>query len=369
MMADRLSMQEKVKIVRLYSKHQSIRETQHALYQEGVNSGRWGKVGIERSGVPSTTTIHNINQLFDDTGCVEKRKHKSFSRKKTITSAENLALVREEVLKSPDVSKSHRRLSATLGLSSSSIYAILKELKLKPYIPRLCQALNEDDFDRRLEFCETWNGMMLRDPTFPHQILWSDEAKFHLCGAVNRHNCVYWRETAPEDLSLKSAISKGINVWCGLWSGAIIGPVFIEENIDQTAYLKVLNEHVVPFFEDEFEDFIFQQDGAPAHYANSVRNLLNEKLPGKWIGRRGPIKWPARSPDLTPLDFFFFWGVIKDRVYGEKFTEIESLKAAITREVSIVNGDTNLLQRVCSSVTNRIQECIEVNGGHFEKNR
>ena len=265
MMADRLSMQEKVKIVRLYSKHQSIRETQHALYQEGVNSRKWGKVGIKRSGVPSTTTIHNINQLFDDTGCVKKTKHKSFSRKKTITSAENLALVREEVLKSPDVSKSHRRLSATLGLSSSSIYAILKELKLKPYIPRLCQALNEDDFDRRLEFCETWNGMMLRDPTFPHQILWSDEAKFHLCGAVNRHNCVYWRETAPEDLSLKSAISKGINVWCGLWSGAIIGPVFIEENIDQTAYLKVLNEHVVPFFEDEFEDFIFQQDGAPAH--------------------------------------------------------------------------------------------------------
>ena len=367
-MADRLSMQEKVKIVRLYSKHQSIRETRHALYQEAVDSGRWGKVGIERSGVPSTTTIHNINQLFDETGCVEKRKHKSFSRNKSVTTAENLALVREEVLKSPDVSKSHRRLSATLGLSSSSIYTILKELKLKPYIPRLCQALNEDDFDRRLEFCETWNGMLLRDPTFPHQILWSDEAKFHLCGAVNRHNCVYWRETAPKDLSLKSAKSKGINVWCGLWSGAIIGPVFIEENIDQTAYLKVLKEHVFPFFEDEFEDFIFQQDGAPAHYANSVRNLLNEKLPGKWIGRRGPIEWPARSPDLTPLDFFF-WGVIKDRVYGEKFTEIESLKAAIAREVSIVNGDTDLLQRVCASVTNRIQECIEVNGGHFEKNR
>ena len=62
-------------------------------------------------------------------------------------------MVREEVLKSPDVSKSHRRLSATLGLSSRSIYVILKELKLKPYIPRLCQVLNEDDFDRRFMKC------------------------------------------------------------------------------------------------------------------------------------------------------------------------------------------------------------------------
>ena len=138
MIADHLSMQEKVKIVRLYSKHLSIRETRHALYQEGVDSGRWGKVGIEWSGVPSTTTIHNINQLFDETGCVEKRKHKSFSRNKSVKTAENLAMVREEMLKSPDVSKSHRILPAALGLSSSSIYTILKELKLKHYIPRLC---------------------------------------------------------------------------------------------------------------------------------------------------------------------------------------------------------------------------------------
>ena len=55
-----------------------------------------------------------------------------------------------------------------------------------------------------------------------------------------------------------------------------------------------------------------------AHKANSVRNLLNEKLPGKRIGRRGPIEWPAQSPDLTLLDFFF-WGVIKDKVYGENY--------------------------------------------------
>ena len=167
-------MAEKVKIVRLYSKTESMRETRLALYQEGISAGKWGKVGVERSGVPSVMAISRVNKLFDETGCVEKRQHKSFVRRKTVTTAENLALVREEVLKSPDVSKSHRRLSATLGLSSSSVYAILKELKLKPYIPRLCQALNEDDFDRRLEFCETWNGMLLRDSTFPHQILWSD---------------------------------------------------------------------------------------------------------------------------------------------------------------------------------------------------
>ena len=46
------------------------------------------------------------------------------------------------------------------------------------------------------------------------------------------------------------------------------------------------------------------QDGAPPHYANPVKIWLNDKFAGKWLGRRGAIDWPARSPDLTPADFF-----------------------------------------------------------------
>jgi hypothetical protein len=37
-----------------------------------------------------------------------------------------------------------------------------------------------------------------------------------------------------------------------------------------------------------------QQNGAPLYYAVD-----------RWIGRRGQIEWPARSPDLTRLDFFY----------------------------------------------------------------
>ena len=35
---------------------------------------------------------------------------------------------------------------------------------------------------------------------------------------------------------------------------------------------------------------------------------------GRWIGRAGPISWPERSPDMTPLDFYF-WGHLKSVVY------------------------------------------------------
>jgi hypothetical protein len=48
----------------------------------------------------------------------------------------------------------------------------------------------------------------------------------------------------------------------------------------------------------------FQHDGAPVHYTRTTQaqQVLDRRYPDSWIGRGGPINWPARSPDLTPLD-------------------------------------------------------------------
>jgi hypothetical protein len=45
-----------------------------------------------------------------------------------------------------------------------------------------------------------------------------------------------------------------------------------------------------------------------------AREFLNNNYTNRWIGRRGPIAWPARSPDLNPLDFYL-WGHLKTIVY------------------------------------------------------
>jgi hypothetical protein len=63
----------------------------------------------------------------------------------------------------------------------------------------------------------------------------------------------------------------------------------------------------------------FQQDGAPVHYtrqAQQVLLVLDRRYPDSWIGRGGPINWPASSPELTPLDYFL-WGHMKNYVYRE----------------------------------------------------
>ena len=107
----------------------------------------------------------------------------------------------------------------------------------------------------------------------------------------------------------------------------------------------------------------FQQDGAPPHFATIVRNYLHEQFPGRWIGRQGTIEWPPRSPDLTPLDFFL-WGHLKSVVYRHRPRNIDELKEAITQEIRNIPRET--LLRVKMSFSERIEKCLEVNGGHFE---
>lgn len=51
-------------------------------------------------------------------------------------------------------------------------------------------------------------------------------------------------------------------------------------------------------------------DGYPAHSGRSVTEWLNRH---RWYGS---VRWPARSPDLTPLDFYV-WGKMKTMAYSE----------------------------------------------------
>lgn len=65
--------------------------------------------------------------------------------------------------------------------------------------------------------------MLQRFSTFEN-ILFSDQAKFHLNGHVNRQNCRYW---ANENTRQKH--SQKVIVWAAISSESIIGPYFLED--------------------------------------------------------------------------------------------------------------------------------------------
>jgi hypothetical protein len=131
------------------------------------------------------------------------------------------------------------------------------------------------------------------------------------------------------------------------------------------AVTPMLKDHFYPQFRrlPNKGSFLFMQDGASAHYAGDVREWVEQKFPGRWIGRRGPIEWPARSPDLSPMDFFL-WIYLKDIVYKNKPKSLQDLRQSIILAFQTIDSD--LCKKVCESVPERLTRCIDADEQQFE---
>lgn len=111
------------------------------------------------------------------------------------------------------------------------------------------------------------------------------------------------------------------------------------------------------------ENVWFQQNGAPPHFDVAVRNFLNETFPGQWIGRRGSLEWPPRSPHLSPLGYFY-WGFLKSKVYETKPANINELKE---RTINVSNSITReMLAEVRNECYLRMEHYQVTGGRQFE---
>lgn len=110
----------------------------------------------------------------------------------------------------------------------------------------------------------------------------------------------------------------------------------------------------------------YQQDGAPCHSTRNVRQYLNTLFNGKVIDRCSDFFWPARSPDLSPLDYFL-WGYLKQNVYLQRpFQNVDHLERVI-RE-TITNITPAMIRNVLREFSARTAKCIEMEGGYVEAN-
>lgn len=292
-------------------------------------------------------------EKFKKTGSVHDQVKSG--RPRSILTTKTIQRVKKIVEESSNLSV--RQGARELDMTVSSYYKAIKEAGFHSFKPSTVIELSDDDFDRRIEFCQTMLVQFQNDSSLVNKIIWSDESKFMLSGVVNRHNCCYWAYSNPEiKIPVKNS-RMGITVWCGLSSKGIIGPYFFEDTVTGESYLEMLENFLWPRVRTGRK--YLQHDGAPAHYSQKVRNWLDKKFPNRWIGRRGQIEWPPRSPDLTPPDFFL-WGYLKQNVYRVRPSTIAELRDKISHVCNEV--DTGMCQRACLSVLSRLSYCLAING-------
>lgn len=295
------------------------------------------------------------------TGCTQKPKRQAVPRQ---------GVQNEDVLAYFDINPhtSTKAVAIECGLSQATIWRILKKSKFRPYRPQIVQALHPNDPQTRIDWCNQMLIHIDNTPTFLQHILWTDEAKFTRDGVVNRHNQHFWASTNPHwILQGHNQVQWSVNVWCGIYGDHILGPVFYDGNLNGQRYLALLQNTVGGWAENlplqVLAQTWFQQDGAPPHRTNAVSEFLGNTFGDQWMGQFGPIRWPARSPDLTPLDFFL-WGYLKDLVYATPPQSVDELRNRVIAACQGVDGD--MLQRVRENLCRRMQTCVVMEGGHVE---
>lgn len=265
-------------------------------------------------------------------------------------------------------SNSIRDLRKESNYSLGTIHRILKKHKYVPFKCRPVQHLLVGDYQRRLNFCHWYLAACQENRNFFKKILWSDEANFSNKGMFNRKNEHFWsRENVFIARPQNPQHRFSLNVWCGMIGSRIVGPFFYRGSLTGPRYVEFMEIILQNFLDGlnllERQSIYFQQDGAPAHNHHDVYELLNRRFRNNWIATNGPVQWPPRSPDITPLDFFL-WGHVKDETYKQRYNTVEELQDRITAIITTIDGRT--ICKAVKSIQKRLTKCVEQQGNIFE---
>lgn len=189
------------------------------------------------------------------------------------------------------------------------------------------------------------------------RVVFSDEKKFNLDGPDGFN--YYWHDLRKEKQFKYSRNFGGgsLMVWGAFSMHGTTSLATVTCRMNSMNYIRTLEEHLIPFGDDVMEnDFIFQQDNAAIHVSRASK---------AWFAEKGIelLEWPARSPDLNPMENL--WGIMARRVYqnGRQFSTVQELEVAVRNVWREIRHET--LEALINSVPKRLFKVARLNGGQL----
>ena len=108
--------------------------------------------------------------------------------------------------------------------------------------------------------------------------------------------------------------------------------------------------------------WVFQQDGASSHTSNKAQNWCKNNF-DSFLDK---FHWPPNSPDLNPLDYFY-WNEVENIMVHTPFMSLIELKAEIRRACSLISQD--LIKKAVSSFTSRVRAVENLKGAYLDKRK
>lgn len=181
-------------------------------------------------------------------------------------------------------------------LSTSSVRKRLVRAGLRARRPLRCPALTVAHRRRRLVWMRrhrNWTEAHWR------HVVFTDESRFTL---YNNDGRISVRREVGERIRPDCVIPnygnrvQSVMVWGAIHHGGKSVLVVIQGNLNQVRYIEILRESLLPFARAAFQDnFVLVQDNAPPHTGRHTRTFLDDEDVEVMV-------WPARSPDLNPIE-------------------------------------------------------------------
>ena len=317
----------------------------------------------------SLATLQKICRRVDTRGSATARKQGS-GRPRTARTAQNIEQVDSLICSHegrPGTHSSTRDRASELGIGHVSVWRIAKmDLRLNSFKRIQGQVLNDAAREKRL----TRSKQLLRCCTVPltKRIFFTDEKVFYLDPLVNRGEL--WSASRKRDVSPQRLIrqrarfSRRIMVSAGVCYSGKGRLHFIPERakINAAYYTQQLLPKLTEVCRALMgEDFVFQQDGAPAHSACQAQEWLEQNCPD-FIKKD---EWPPNSPDLNPLDYFVWSAMLQSyERFSPKPATVAELKTVL--QAIWISIPQQSIDRAVLSFRKRLQACIQQEGGHFE---
>lgn len=321
----------------------------------GLHKGQHGTSDISRILDIPRETCRNVIKKYCEEGLTEPPPRSG--RPPLLTDREERTLIKTI---REDRQESLQQITEKfndLGLTPISTSTARRVLHKHDYFGRVGTRkpfVSEDNRKRRLKWSrervlwdEEWNT-----------VIWSDESKFLLFESDGRR--WVWRQPHEKydvDCLVPTVKSntEGVMVW-GCFVKNKLGPlVILEGRITGEVYQELLENHLMPFLDDLGDDtiFVFQDDNAPVHRANSVLTWKEENLISS-------LPWPAQSPDLNPIEHL--WDHLGRKVQKHKPQPKNRRELIAVLEEEWVKIEENVLEKLVNSMPKRVKDVISSKG-------